>query len=446
MFGNNNDPKTQQQSSQVQPASPPMMGQDPTGDLQRLKQMVHSTPMPAGLVDKVDRMLVRLSRMVQMGNYTQEFESIEQYVRTITQIPWGKYTEDNFDLEHAEQELNSKHYGLNHVKDLVVEYLAVMKLQTEGLDSILAQAAAKNVPQQQVPQQPVKPGDPVVPQNPQQQPPVKQAVSNVPQQQTPVPQTQKSGQEMSRLQGSSSHAPVLCFVGIQGVGKTSIAKSIANALGRDFQRIALGAMGSVTQIRGVARTLPNAEPGQIVKALISSGSMNSVILLDEIDKTSSESGLRADLMAALLEILDPEQNSTFVDHYIDYPIDLSRCMFITTANNLGGISAALLDRLEIIRFGSYNDEEKIYIAKGYMLPKVRKSTGLGPAQLDFADDVWPLVVRPLGFDAGVRQLERTLTILARKVARQIVEGKTTGVKITQENFRDYIPEDIGVYS
>ncbi len=444
MFGNNNT--TPNSATNMQ-----LSGMDPTGDLQRLKDLVHQTPMPAGLVDKTDRMLVRLARMIQMGNYSQEFESMEQYVRTITQLPWGKYTEDNFDLEHAEEELNSKHYGLNHVKDLVLEYLAVMKLQEEGLQSVLAEAAAKRpaqpaVKQQVAPSQPVKPGDPVVPQNQQPVAAVQKSVSQ-PQRQ-PAPATQQGIQkkEMSRLQGSSSHAPVLCFVGIQGVGKTSIAKSIANALGREFQRVALGAMGSVTQIRGVARTLPNAEPGAIVKSLISTGSMNSVILLDEIDKTSSESGLRSDLMAALLEILDPEQNSTFVDHYIDYPIDLSRCMFITTANNLGGISAALLDRLEVIRFGSYKDDEKIFIAKGYMLPKVREATGLGPEQLDFADDVWPLVVRPLGFDAGVRQLERTLTILARKVARQIVEGKTTGVKITTENFRDYIPEDIGVYS
>jgi ATP-dependent Lon protease len=151
-------------------------------------------------------------------------------------------------------------------------------------------------------------------------------------------------------------------------------------------------------------------------------------------------------MAALLEILDPEQNATFVDHYIDYPIDLSRCIFITTANNLGGISAALLDRLEVVRFGSYTDEEKIFIAKDYMLPKVRQATGISEQQLTFDDAVWPLVVRPLGFDAGVRQLERTITILARKVARLIVEGKGNQFHLTSENFRQFIPEDIGVYS
>jgi ATP-dependent Lon protease len=225
-----------------------------------------------------------------------------------------------------------------------------------------------------------------------------------------------------------------------------MAKSIANALGREFIRISLGALGSVTELRGLSKSEPDAEPGQIIKSLVRTQKMNPLILLDEIDKVSSNTGMRADVMAALLEILDPEQNSTFMDKYLDHPVDLSNVFFITTANNLGGISAALRDRLEIIRFGSYSDDEKIVISKNYLLPKVRKATGLTKEQLDFDDDVWPLVVRPLGFDAGVRQLERTLSELARKVALQIVQGVTKGVKITKENFREYIPEDFGVYS
>jgi len=259
-------------------------------------------------------------------------------------------------------------------------------------------------------------------------------------------QDNSESQDMSVLKGSSANAPILCFVGIQGVGKTSMAKSIANALNRRFVRISLGALGSATELRGIPKGTVNAEPGQIVKSLIRTEVMNPLILLDEIDKVSSETGLRADVMAALLEILDPEQNSTFMDKYVDYPINLSKCMFITTANNLGGISAALLDRLEIIRFGSYTDNDKIMIAKNYLLPKVRKSTGLKEEHFSFAEDVWPLVIRPLGFDAGVRQLERTITELARKIALQIVKGETKGVTITTENFRDYIPEDIGIYS
>jgi ATP-dependent Lon protease len=341
-------------------------------------------------------MLWRLSRMSEGGSYTAEFESMEQYIRLVQEIPWGKYSVDNLDLDKVRADMERNHYGLVPVKNTILEYLAVVKLQKQGG------------------------GGPAV-----------QPGENV---------------SMAKLQGSSTHAPVLCFVGIQGVGKTSMAKSIASSLGRSFVRISLGAMGNASQLRGKLRGEENAEPGQIIKALTRCGTMNPLILLDEIDKTSTATGLRADLMAALLEILDPEQNATFIDHYVDYPVDLSQVMFITTSNNLGGISAALIDRLEIIRFGSYSDEDKMNIAKNYMLPKVRQATGLTEQQLSFADDVWPLVVRPLGFDAGVRELERTLTKLARKVAMMIVEGQGTGFRITTENFRQFIPEDIGVYS
>jgi ATP-dependent Lon protease len=161
----------------------------------------------------------------------------------------------------------------------------------------------------------------------------------------------------------------------------------------------------------------------------------------------SESGsAHADIMAALLEILDPEQNYAFSDHYLDYPLDLSKCVFICTANNLGGISTALLDRLEIIRMSSYNDDEKQHIAKDYLLPRVMEDSGLLPDQITFSDDVWPLVIRPLGFDAGIRQLERNITVLVRKVAKKIVMKEGTTFAITPANFREYFPMDIGVYS
>jgi ATP-dependent Lon protease len=261
-----------------------------------------------------------------------------------------------------------------------------------------------------------------------------------------IQQTTAEDASMSKLQGSSSNAPIMCFVGIQGVGKTSMAKSIANALGRKFYRISLGGMTTVTALRGIAKGEVEAEPGQIIKALIRTNVMNPLILLDEVDKVSAQTGTRADVMAALLEILDPEQNATFVDHYLDFPINLSKTMFITTANNLGGISAALLDRLEIIRFSSYSDDDKIQIARHYMLPKVLTATGLKPEQLVIHDDVWPLVVRPLGFDAGIRELERTITRLCRKVAMMIVAKQVERVEITVENFRQFIPEDFGILS
>ncbi len=380
---------------------PPMpiksfMDLDVTDEIEALKVKVEKAKLPEGLKTKAEGMILRLIKMSQKGSYSQEFEPVSNYINWVTQIPFGVYTQDFIEIDQVKQTIDKYNYGLEPIKSRILEYLAVLKLQTK----------------------PVATTDSAV----------------------------DLSEEMARLQGNSSHAPILCFVGIQGVGKTSMAKAISIALGRKFMRIALGGVGNVTEIRGIPRGSADAEPGQIIKSLIRAGSMNPLILLDEVDKTSSQTGIRNDVMAALLEILDPEQNSTFMDKYLDYPVDLSQCIFICTANNLGGITAALLDRLEVIRFGSYSDDEKMAIAKNYLLPKVRESTGLKENQLSFADDVWPLVIRPLGFDAGVRQLERTLTELARKVALQIVQGVTKGIQINKENFRQYIPEDIGIYS
>lgn len=362
-----------------------------------LKKKIEEAKLPQQLKEKAQGMILRLIKMSQKGNFSAEFEPVSEYINWITKLPFGEYTTDNIEIDDVKSTLDKYNYGLEPVKNRILEYLAVLKLQNKT-----------NLPEG-------------------------------------AGETDVSA-EMMRLQGNSSHAPILCFVGIQGVGKTSMAKAIANALNRKFMRLALGGMGNVTEIRGIPRGNVDAEPGQIVKSLIRTGVMNPLILLDEIDKTSAQSGVRTDVMAALLEILDPEQNSTFMDKYLDYPLDLSQCIFICTANNLGGITAALLDRLEIIRFGSYTDNDKVMIARNYLLPKVREATGLGEDQLAFAEDVWPMVIRPLGFDAGVRQLERTLTELARKVALQIVRGTVKSVQITKENFREYIPEDIGVYS
>ncbi|MFS8131385.1 MAG: AAA family ATPase [Candidatus Dojkabacteria bacterium] len=353
--------------------------------------------MPQGLRDKAEGMINRLVKMAQTGGYSQEFEPVSEYVNWISQLPFGKYEQENLDLTNAKSVLDKYNYGLEPVKNRVMEYLAVIKLQNQQLKVV--QGNVENLEA-----------------------------------------------DMAKLEGNSSHSPILCFVGIQGVGKTSMAKAMSLALNRKFMRISLGGLSSVTEIRGIVRGQLNAEPGQIIKALVRTQSMNPLILLDEIEKVSASGGTKADVMAALLEILDPEQNSTFMDKYLDYPIDLSKVMFICTANNLGGISAALLDRLEVIRFGSYTDNDKVMIAKNYLLPKVREATGITEEQLSFDEDAWPLVIRPLGFDAGVRQLERTLTELARKVALQIVQGLATGVRITKDNFRQYIPEDIGIFS
>ncbi|MCL5411125.1 MAG: AAA family ATPase [Patescibacteria group bacterium] len=238
---------------------------------------------------------------------------------------------------------------------------------------------------------------------------------------------------------ASGHAPVLCFVGLQGIGKTTLASSIAEALGRKFARISMGAIGSTIQLRGQTRSLPNAEPGQVIKVLQRTAVKNPVILLDEIDKASGESGLRSDIMATLLEVLDPEQNSTFVDHYVDYPFNLSDVLFVCTANNLGTLSAALLDRLEIIQMPTYTDQEKIEIGKVYLLPKIVAENGLQPDQLTIAESVWPKIVRPLGYDAGVRMLNRNISSVARKVAKKILLGEGSKFQITEENLKEFLP-------
>jgi ATP-dependent Lon protease len=233
-------------------------------------------------------------------------------------------------------------------------------------------------------------------------------------------------------------SPILCFVGLVGTGKTTIAYSIAEAMGRKIARIPFGGMGDPLDLRGQSRMHPEAEPGKIIKALRATQAKNSVMLLDEIDRVTDAG--RASIMGVLVELLDPGQNNAFVDHYIDYPVDLSECLFIATANNTTHIATAVLDRLEPIMMPSYNDHEKITIGKQYILPKTLEEVGLKPEMVTIDEAVWPLVVRPLGFDSGIRTLERTIGGVVRKVAREIVEGKTQGVHLTPENIKPYLPQ------
>ena len=235
-----------------------------------------------------------------------------------------------------------------------------------------------------------------------------------------------------------SRAPILCFVGLVGTGKTTISGSIAEALGRKFARIPFGGMGDPLDLRGQSRMHAEAEPGKIIKALISTQSMNSVILLDEIDRVSSEG--RSSIMGVLVELLDPRQNQEFVDHYIDYPVNLSDCLFITTANNTYNIATAVMDRIEPISMPSYTDQEKIIIGKVYMLPRALNESGLPDGVLTIDDEVWTKVTRPLGFDAGIRTLERTLQGITRKIAMMMVEGKGKSFHITTQNIKEFLPQ------
>lgn len=239
-------------------------------------------------------------------------------------------------------------------------------------------------------------------------------------------------------EGERVHAPILCLVGLVGTGKTTFAYSIAEAIGRPFARIPFGGMGSARDLRGQSRQHAEAEPGYVIKALRRAKVINAVILLDEIDRVADEA--RSDIMGVLVELLDPEQNNAFVDHYIDYPMDLSEVLFIATANNTTSISVAVMDRLEPISMPSYTDEEKIHIGRDYLLPDAMTQTGLAREDLEIDDSLWPQIVRPLGFDAGIRTLQRTIQGITRKVAKKIVEGKIRSVHLTDQNVAEYLPK------
>jgi ATP-dependent Lon protease len=234
-----------------------------------------------------------------------------------------------------------------------------------------------------------------------------------------------------------TRAPILCLVGLVGTGKTTFGLSLAKALNRQFIRIPFGGMGSARDLRGQSRLHPDAEPGQIIKALKRASTKNPVVMLDEIDRVTASA--RADIMGVLVELLDPGQNNQFIDHYLDYPFDLSKVLFIATANNTRNIATAVLDRLEIIQMPSYTDEEKTTIGKEYVLPKALEAAGLSEDNLTIEDDVWSTIVRPLGYDAGIRTLQRTIEGICRKIARLIVENKGQHFHLTTENIKNYLP-------
>jgi len=377
------------------------------GEILALENKLIASSAPATLKEECIQSINRLKRMVRMGGYSNEFETVSKYIDWIVRIPWTSYSEDSLDISEAKKIMDASHHGMESVKNLILDYLASMQLKH-----------GNNLSRESMPTQLQIQND-----------------VDLPQRELP---------KVNTVHHVST--PVFLFLGLQGVGKTSIAKSIANSLNRKFARVSLGAIGDVRTLRGTPRYSLDGEPGQIVKSLIRCGTMNPVILLDEIEKSSGNAGLLNDVMATLLEVLDPEQNATFVDHYIDHPIDLSKVMFICTANNLGGLSAALLDRVEVIRFTSYSDGEKEVIAKQYILPEVLEEYNLTTNQINIADNVWISVIRPVGFDAGIRQLERNIATIIRSAARKIVEGTPTPIMITRENLSEFINVDQGPLS
>jgi ATP-dependent Lon protease len=331
-----------------------------------LREQLAAIDLPEDVRKQVDR---ELSRLENLPPQAAEHGVIRAYLEWIASLPWDKETEDNLDLEHARTVLDDDHYGLEQVKDRILEFLAVRKL-TGG-------------------------------------------------------------------RGSVSRGSILCFVGPPGVGKTSLGRSIARALGRKFERISAGGMRDEAEIRGHRRTYIGAMPGTIIRALRDAESRNPLFMIDEIDKMGSD--FRGDPASAMLEVLDPEQNSTFRDHYLDVPFDLSDVMFITTANTLDTIPGPLRDRMEIIQLAGYTEEEKLQIAKRYLVPRQIERNGLKKSWISINDKALRRIIEEYTREAGVRNLEREIGAICRKVARQVAEqGRNGKVSIGPDAVRELL--------
>lgn len=306
-----------------------------------LEDSVENSDMPEEVKKKARKELARLKKMPP---FTPESSNIQNYLEVLTDMPWGKKDQTSINLEEAQSVLDEEHYGLPDVKDRILEYLAVEKMN-------------------------------------------------------------------DKPQGS-----IMCFVGPPGTGKTSIGKSIARTTGREFCKVSLGGVRDETEIRGHRRTYIGAMPGRIVQGIRNAKTSNPVMMLDEVDKLGAD--FRGDPSSALLEVLDPAQNKEFTDHYLDVPFDLSDVIFITTANELSTIPEPLLDRMEIIEFTGYTDREKLEIAKRYLVPRVREQSGLSEEILSFTDNALLRIIRRYTYEAGVRNLEREIAKIARKVAKE----------------------------
>ena len=358
----------------MHPAQPSNQSQDAFAELfqevNELEQTVLDAKIPQDLKEEIQKMLVRLKRMARFGGYSEEYEKMSNYVKWVLDIPWYRKTEDNLDLHRAKEIMDNHHHGMNGVKNRILEYMAILKLNKDKDRKI--------------------------------------------------------------------KAPIMLLVGLVGTGKTTFGTALAEAMGREYARIPFGGMGSARDLRGQSRLHLDSEPGLVIKALRQAKSKNPIILLDEIDRISKEA--LNDVMGVLVELLDPGQNYRFVDHYMGYPVDLSEVLFLATSNNTRDIATAVMDRMEVIQMPSYTDEEKIFIGKNYLLPKVLKESGMDKGQITIDDKVWSSITRPLGFDSGIRTLERTIRSIVSRTARLIVEGKGTSFNINEQNVRAFLPK------
>ncbi|HXD32194.1 MAG TPA: endopeptidase La [Pyrinomonadaceae bacterium] len=340
------------------------LGEDESGEAAEaalLRERLDAADLPDEVRTEADRELKRLEKLPPAA---PDYHVIRTYLEFVLELPWKKKSEDKLDLDESRRILDEDHFGLEDVKERILEFLAVIKLRPD------------------------------------------------------------------------TKSPILCFVGPPGVGKTSLGRSIARSLGRAFERMSLGGVRDEAELRGHRRTYIGAMPGRIIQSIRRAGVKNPVMMLDEIDKLGAD--YRGDPASALLEILDPQQNNTFRDHYLDLPFDLSSVFFIATANQLGPIPLPLRDRMEVIRLAGYSDQEKLQIAIRYLVPRQTEENGLTQAQFTVTPAAIELIATRYTREAGVRQLERTIGSLARKVALKVAQGKAEAVTVDEKEVQQYL--------
>ena len=383
---------------------------DSSKEITELRDKLAKLELPKEARSEVERELGRLERA---GRESMEAQVIRTYLEWIAELPWNKRSDDQLDLRHAETVLEEDHYGLKDVKDRVLEFLAVRQLRAGQLADEVEKtgevAAARLFPSKEDATPSLAVGD-----------------------HGDRPITDKVEVKSRAM----AKGPILLFIGPPGVGKTSIAKSIARSLGREYVRVSLGGARDEADIRGHRRTYVGAMPGRIIQGLKQAGTKNPVFLLDEVDKLGTS--YQGDPSSALLEVLDPAQNDTFTDHYLGIPFDLSEVLFIATGNFVQNIPGPLLDRMEVVDFAGYTEKEKAEIAKKYLLPRQLEESGLSGKEITFTEDAIMSVVSKYTRESGVRQLERQIGAVARKLARKIASSEQVEHRVDAETVRELL--------